>query len=92
VEVRDKSLKAAAATRAKADAAKPGEVGAPIPGAVTVIYVKQGQRVNKGERLVVMEAMKMQSTVYAPVSGLVKKVAVTAHENVEARDLLLVIE
>jgi pyruvate carboxylase len=92
VEVRDKSLKAAAAARAKADASKPGEVGAPIPGAVTVIYVKQGQRVNKGERLVVMEAMKMQSTVYAPVSGVVKKIAASAHENVEARDLLLVIE
>jgi pyruvate carboxylase len=92
VEIRDKSLKAAAAARAKADPAKPGEVGAPIPGAVTVIYVKNGQRVNKGDRLVVMEAMKMQSTVYAPVSGTIKKIAVAAHENVEARDLLLVIE
>jgi pyruvate carboxylase len=92
VEVRDKSLKAAAPARAKADVMKPGEVGAPIPGAVTVIYVKQGQRVNKGERIVVMEAMKMQSTVYAPISGVVKKIAASAHENVEARDLLLVIE
>jgi pyruvate carboxylase len=92
VEVRDKSLKAAAAVRAKADTTKPGEVGAPIPGAVTVLYAKNGQAVKKGDRLLVMEAMKMQSTVYAPVSGTVKKISVAAHENVEARDLLVVIE
>jgi pyruvate carboxylase len=92
VEVRDRSLKAVASARAKADAGKAGDVGAPIPGAVTVIYVKTGQNVKKGDRLLVMEAMKMQSTVYSPVSGTVKKVAVSAHENVEARDLLIVIE
>ena len=92
VEIRDKSLKAVANARTKADVAKPGEVGAPIPGAVTLVHVKAGQRVEKGERLLVMEAMKMQTTVYAPVAGTVKKMLVSAHENVEARDLLLVIE
>jgi len=92
VEVRDKSLKAVANARTKADPAKAGEVGAPIPGAVTLVHVKAGQRVEKGERLLVMEAMKMQTTVYAPVAGTVKKMLVSAHENVEARDLLLVIE
>jgi pyruvate carboxylase len=92
VEIRDKSLKAAGTSRAKADPAKSGEVGAPIPGAVTVLHVKSGQHVKKGDRLLVMEAMKMQSTVYAPVSGTIKKVTVSAHENVEARDLLMVIE
>ncbi len=92
VEIRDKSLEAVAAVRAKADLSKPGEVGAPIPGSVTALHVKVGQRVKKGERLLVMEAMKMQSTVYSPVEGNVKTLAVSAHENVEARDLLLTIE
>jgi pyruvate carboxylase len=92
VEIRDKSLKAAASARVKADPSKPGEVGAPIPGAITILHVKSGQRIQKGERLLVMEAMKMQSTVYAPVTGVIKKVYVSAHENVEARDLLLTIE
>ena len=92
VEIRDKSLKAVASARTKADPAKPGEVGAPIPGAVTLLHVKTGQHVAKGERLLVMEAMKMQTTVYAPIAGTVKKLWVSAHENVEARDLLLVIE
>ena len=53
---------------------------------------KQGQKVKKGERLLVMEAMKMQTTVYAPIAGTVKRLAVSPRDNVEARDLLLAIE
>jgi pyruvate carboxylase len=48
--------------------------------------------VKKGDRLLVMEAMKMQSTVYSPVAGLVKQLLVTPGAHVEAKDLLLVIE
>jgi pyruvate carboxylase len=40
----------------------------------------------------VMEAMKMQSTVYAPVDGTVAKINVAPHDSVDAHDLLLVIE
>ena len=65
---------------------KPGEVGAPIPGAVTIVHVEQGEKVAKGERLLVMEAMKMQTTVYAPIAGTVKRLAVSPRDNVEARD------
>jgi pyruvate carboxylase len=76
----------------KADPSKPGEVGAPIPGAVTILHVSAGDSVTKGDRLLVMEAMKMQTTIYAPVSGTVKEVLIEQRASVEARDLLLVIE
>lgn len=92
VEVRDKSLKATAPVRAKVDVTRPGEVGAPIPGAVTLLHVNDNQKVAKGDKLLVMEAMKMQTTVYAPIDGRVKRIAVRINENVEAHDLLLVIE
>jgi pyruvate carboxylase len=92
VEVRDKSLKATVKARAKADISKPGEVGAPIPGSVTLLYVISGQKVAKGDKLLVMEAMKMQTTVYAPIDGRVKRIAVAIHESVDAHDVLLVIE
>jgi pyruvate carboxylase len=92
VIIRDRSLEAAAAARQKADPAKPGEVGAPIPGAVTIVHVEQGDKVVKGERLLVMEAMKMQTTIYAPIPGVIKRLAVNPRDNVEARDLLLTIE
>jgi pyruvate carboxylase len=50
------------------------------------------QLVKKGDRLLVMEAMKMQSTVYAPVGGKVTQVLVQPGRHVEAKDLLLAIE
>jgi pyruvate carboxylase len=92
VEIRDKSIKDVAAARPKADSKKVGDVAAPIPGAISAIHVKQGQKVQKGDRLLILEAMKMQTTVYAPVTGTVVDVLVSARDNVEARDLLLSIE
>jgi pyruvate carboxylase len=92
VTIRDLSRKAAVPTRAKADAANAGEVGAPIPGAVSSISVDIGQQVAKGDRLLVMEAMKMQSTIYSPVAGKVTQKLVNVGDKVDAKDLLLVIE
>jgi pyruvate carboxylase len=92
VDVRDKSLRAVAPPQAKADPNVPGHVGAPIPGAVTSIAVETGQQVKKGDRLLVMEAMKMQTTVYAPVDGKVVQKLVHPNQQVEAKDLLIVLE
>ena len=92
VEVNDKSIKAAASARRKVDPAKPGQVGAPIPGAITTLYVQEGSEVQKGARLLILEAMKMQTTVYAPIDGTVSEIVVKARDTVEARDLLLTVE
>jgi pyruvate carboxylase len=92
VTIRDLSRKAAVPTRAKADPANAGAVGAPIPGAVSSISVDIGQTVAKGDRLLVMEAMKMQSTIYSPVAGKVTQKLVNVGDKVDAKDLLLVIE
>jgi pyruvate carboxylase len=91
VDVRDKSLGATAIQRAKADPAKEGEIGAPLPGLVTVVAVEAGQSIKKGDRLLVIEAMKMQSTVYSPVGGKVTKLSVQTGQQVEAKDLLMVV-
>jgi pyruvate carboxylase len=92
VNIRDRSLQVTVAAKPKADPNLPGHVGAPIPGVVTSIAVELHERVAKGNRLLVMEAMKMQSTVYAPVAGKVAQKLVHPGEHVEAKDLLLVIE
>ncbi len=92
VEIRDRSMKDAAVSKRKADSAVPGEVGAPIPGAITMLHVEHGERVEKGARLLVLEAMKMQTTIYAPVGGKVKEITVHLKDTVAARDLLLVID
>jgi pyruvate carboxylase len=92
VTVRDRSLQPAVPTREKADPAKPGHVGAPIPGSVTSIAAELNGEVKKGDRLLVMEAMKMQTTIYAPVSGRITQRLVQVGDTVEAKDLLVVIE
>ncbi len=92
VNIRDKSLEVKVASAPKADAAKPGEIGAPIPGVVSSVAVELNQIVKKGDRLLVMEAMKMQSTVYAPVPGKITQMLVQPGRHVEAKDLLLAIE
>jgi pyruvate carboxylase len=92
VTVRDRKLEVTEAAKPKADPNQPGQIGAPIPGIVSTVAVAANQQVKKGDRLLVMEAMKMQSTVYAPVAGTVKQLLVQPGQHVEAKDLLLVIE
>ena len=92
VTVRDRSLEVKEKARRKADPARAGEIGAPIPGVVSTVAVELNQTLQKGDRLLVMEAMKMQSTVYAPAGGKVKELLVQPGLHVEAKDLLLVIE
>jgi pyruvate carboxylase len=92
VSVRDRGLEVKQKARRRADPAKPGEIGAPIPGVVSIVAVELGQTVRKDDRLLVMEAMKMQSTIYAPVAGKVRELLVQPGQQVEAKDLLLAIE
>jgi pyruvate carboxylase len=92
VTVRDRKLEVKVEAKPKADPAQPGQIGAPIPGVVSTVAVELNQPVKKGDRLLVLEAMKMQSTVYAPVSGLVKQLLTRPGQHVEAKELLLVIE
>jgi len=59
---------------------------------VASVTVELNHDVAKGDRLLVMEAMKMQSTVYAPVKGRVAQILTQVGQSVESKDLLLVIE
>jgi pyruvate carboxylase len=92
VAIRDRSLEIREPAKPKADPGQPGQIGAPIPGVVSTVAVELNQAVQKGDRLLVMEAMKMQSTIYAPAGGRVSQLLVRPGQHVEAKDLLLVIE
>ncbi len=85
----DRSAKPTVKARAKADPAKPNEVGAPIPGLVTVLSVSVGAKVTKGDKLLTLEAMKMQTTIYAPCDAVVAEICVQVSDAVESKDLLL---
>lgn len=69
-----------------------GSVGAPMPGTVIDIRVKEGDKVVKGQPLIVLSAMKMEMVVQSPISGKVKKVYANKEMKVEGDDLIVDIE
>ena len=92
VVVRDRSQKVSGPAREFADPNHRGHIGSPTPGVVTTVGVDVGQSVAEGQKLLVLEAMKMQSTVYAPVAGRVTRRLVQPGQTVDTKELLLVIE
>jgi len=91
VRVRDHSLQADRPAARKAASGNPDHVGAPTPGLVTGLFVEVGDEVETNAKLLTLEAMKMQSTIYSPKAGTVKEIAVTAGSQVQSKDLLLVL-
>ena len=89
VLVLDKSLTASVKSHPKGEAGNPDHVTAPMPGLVVRVGVVQGERVKKGQKLVTMEAMKMESTVYADRAARVAEILVRPGTQIEAGDLLL---
>ncbi len=91
VRVRDRSLQADRPAARKAASGNPDHVGAPTPGLVTGLFVQVGDEVEANDKLLTLEAMKMQSTIYSPKAGTVEEIVVAAGSQVQSKDLLLVL-
>lgn len=89
VVVTDRSLAREHKAHPKADPSNPNEVGAPMPGLVVRVMVQPGDHVEKGQKLISLEAMKMEMTIYAERSGRIAEVLVQSGTQVAAGDLLL---
>jgi len=85
----DKAVQPQGAAKRKADPANPNEVAAPIPGLVASVAVSVGNKVQKGDKLFTLEAMKMYTTINAPHDGVVEEVCVALGDTVESKDLML---
>lgn len=92
VVVADRSLQKEGEQRRRADPAVAGEVGAPMPGRVIVLHVREGQAVAEGEPLLTLEAMKMETIVRAPMAGVVRELCTDVKAAVKAQDLLVVVD
>ena len=92
LEIFDKNVKTENVARKKADKSNPGEVGATLSGSVVKLLVEKGQSVTKGTPLLVTEAMKMETTIAAPVSGIIGQIHVQAGSRIESGDCLLEID
>ena len=71
---------------------KSGTVSANIPGKIVTIEVKEGQQVSEGQVVLILEAMKMQNEIQAPVNGTVVSVNCGEGDSIEANVPLVVIE
>ncbi len=91
ITVRDRSIAVDAVSAEKADAAQPGQIAAPFMGVVT-LQVAEGDRVDAGQAVATIEAMKMEAAITTPVAGTVRRRAIPETQQVEAGDLLVVIE
>lgn len=63
-----------------------------MPGEVIAIKVKNGDKVEKGQQLAIMSAMKMEMVVQSPVAGVIKNIPVVVGMKLEGDDLLMDIE
>jgi pyruvate carboxylase len=90
VRVPDKSQVAKRAPPRKIEPGNPRQVGAPMPGVVTTVTMAPGARVTRGQVLLTLEAMKMETAVRAERDGEVAEVLVRPGQSVDAKDLLVV--
>jgi biotin carboxyl carrier protein len=68
------------------------EIKAPMPGLIIKIKKNIGESINQGESILILEAMKMENDLKAPVSGVVKDISVAEGNAVEKGDILFSIE
>ncbi|MDR1702411.1 MAG: pyruvate carboxylase [Sporomusaceae bacterium] len=89
VIVRDTSMKNVLVTRIKADKNNNEQIGADMSGKVVKVLAESGKAVKRGEALLIIEAMKMETTVQVPFNATIKNILVKAGDVVESGDLLL---
>lgn len=92
VTVEDLTVESSAVKRVQADPGNPAHVAASMPGMVVTVAVKAGDTVSEGQKLLVLEAMKMQTTIQADRAGKIGELHVQPGVQVETGDLLLTIE
>ncbi|MCD4790054.1 MAG: acetyl-CoA carboxylase biotin carboxyl carrier protein subunit [Bacteroidales bacterium] len=65
------------------------KITALIPGVVEKIYVKKGKKVKEGDKLLILEAMKMRNDIVSPVNGTIKKINVKEGSRVTKKDIMI---
>ena len=87
IKVPDRSRAATSIARRKAEAGNAAQLGAPMPGVISRVFVSTGQKVKV---LLSIEAMKMETALHAEKDGEITEVAVKAGDQIDAKDLLIV--
>ena len=91
VRVPDRSQVPRRAPARKAEPGNPRQIGAPMPGTIATIATAVGRRVARGDVLATLEAMKMETAVRAEIDGEVAELLVSPGQQVDPKDLLMVL-
>ncbi|MEM7441076.1 MAG: pyruvate carboxylase [Pseudomonadota bacterium] len=92
IRVTNRKAAASSARRMKAEPGNDAHVGAPMPGVISSVVIAGGQAIKAGDLLLTIEAMKMETGIYAENDGVVKAVHAPAGSAVDAKDLLIEFE
>jgi pyruvate carboxylase len=92
IRVPNRLLAVKVASRRKAEEDNPTHLAAPMPGSISSISVRPGQRIEAGDVVLTLEAMKMETALHASAGGTVKEILVSPGAHVDAKDLLAIIE
>ena len=90
VRIQDKGAGATVAPNRTANASNPAELGAPMPGTVVSVVAANGQKVLRGDTLLAIEAMKMETAVTADRDGTIAEMIAEVGMQVSAQDFLVV--
>ena len=90
IDTRDRSIASGRPETERADASRPGHVGAPFRGVISV-SVEVGDAVEAGDTVAVIEAMKMESSISSPIAGTIERIAAVPGSSLEGGDLILVV-
>lgn len=82
----------ASLSNAATDNVKGEAVKSPMPGTILDIKVNVGAKVKKGQLIIVLEAMKMENEIYAPVDGVVNQISVSKGSAVSTNDIMMTIQ
>ena len=92
IRVPNRMVTSTAQARPKAEASNADHIGAPMPGVVASVAVQAGQKVNAGDLLLTIEAMKMETGLHAERDAVVKAMHVQPGGQIDAKDLLVELE
>jgi len=90
--VPNRAVKAKTAAKPKAAEGNPAHIGAPMPGSIASVAVAVGQKINAGDLLLTIEAMKMETGLHADRAAVVKALHVSPGTQIDAKDLLIELE
>jgi pyruvate carboxylase len=90
--IKDNAIKVITVENIKSEAENSKQIGAPLQGLLSTVFVEKGQIIKKKQPLFVIEAMKMETTVLAPCDGIISKIQLKVNTLVHTDDLIMVLK